>query len=238
MYIFPLQNISLEPDIMNYKTLDSYYRMLEDAPMAAAILDASSLKLEMANQSMLNLWHRPKSIHGTPLLDFLPELADQEYPKLLKRVIDTGKAYSENGARVLMDRSGKRESVFMDYCYKPISMYGSQTTAVLVMATDVCEREITRLIIQQSRRDLRALVLSAPVPMCIYRGKEFKIEAVNEHMLHLWQGSRKMNLAALRHVACNGTPYTCSEGAITYQYTPLGNGIDSIEGVCVIAVLR
>lgn len=214
----------------------SYVRVCEDAPIASAILDASDLKLILVNSSMLHLWHRPKSIEGFALLDFLPELADQEYPQLLKRVIKSSQPYSEKGARVLLDRHKKRESVFMDFSYTPIAVHHNKTSAILVMATDVCEREMNRLIIQQSRRDLRALVMSAPVPMCIYSGHDFKIEAVNDLMLELWQDSQQMNLAALQHVSLHGVPYHCIAGNVNYSYTPLGCGIDSISGISLIAV--
>lgn len=227
-----------QPNIpaMKYNVRNKYYNLFEEAPVASAILDASNLQLEMVNQSMLDLWQRPVSIKGTSLLEFLPELADQEYPQLLKRVIKTRSIHKEAGALVLLDRHKKLESVYMDYSYTPISMQGGRTTAILVMATDICEREINRLNILQSKRDLRALVMSAPVPMCIYRDTEFKVEAVNNFMLDLWQNDQTMNLAALNHVFHNGVPYSLKQNGVTYNYTPLRSGSKSVDGVCVIAV--
>jgi len=219
---------------MKRSILEPNYMLFEDAPVATAIFDADNMKLQMVNQPMLDLWDRPASINGLALLDFLPELADQEYPKLLEGVVLSGEAHKDRGALVWLERNNKKESVFMDYSYTPINL-GNRITGVLVMATDVCERELNRLIIQQSQRDLRALVMSAPVPMCIYRNAEFKIEAVNNFMLDLWQGTRKMNLSVLNHVFHNGVPYTFTEGGITYNFTPLWSGVKTISGVCVIA---
>jgi len=213
---------------------DAYYTLFETAPIAAAILDADTMKLQMVNKPMLELWGRPASINGLPILDFLPEIADQGYPKLLENVVLSGKVHQETGAQVWLERNNRKESVFFDYSYTPIN-HGNRTTGILIMATDVCERELNRLIIQQSQRDLRALVMSAPVPMCIYRNAEFKIEAVNNYMLDLWQGTRTMNLSVLNHVFHNGVPYTFTEGGITYNYTPLWSGIKVVTGVCVIA---
>ena len=219
---------------MKRHNLEPNYMLFEDAPVAAAILNADTMKLQMVNQPMLDLWDKPASINGLPLLDFLPELAEQDYPKLLEYVVLSGKAHKEKGAVVLLERNNKKESVFMDYSYTPINT-GNRITGVLVMATDVCERELNRLIIKQSERDLRALVMSAPVPMCIYRTAEFKIEAVNSHMLDLWQGTKTMNLCVLNHVFHNGVPYSFTENGITYNYTPLWSGIKVVTGICVIA---
>jgi hypothetical protein len=223
---------------MNGLTPQPNYNFFENAPMAAAILDADTLKVEVVNQPMLDLWDRNSSITGLRLLDFLPELVDQDYPKLLRRVAMSGKAHKDSGALVWLERNNKKESVFMDYSYTPIAKPGYRPNGIMVLATDVCERELNRLIIKQSERDLRALVMSAPVPMCIFRDAKFKIEAVNNLMLDLWQGTQKMNLCVLNHVFHNGVPYTICEEGITYTYTPLWSGINVISGVCLIAAKK
>jgi len=215
--------------------LTPYYKIFDDAPISAAILHAETFKLEMANQQMLALWGRSSGIIGVPLLDFLPELVGQRYPEYLKKVCHTGQPIQENGAQVLLNRSGKQESVFLDYSYTPIFGEQGKTTGILVMATDVCERELNKLIAQQSIRDVRAMVMSAPVPMCIYRGREFVIEAVNDRMLDLWQGTQNVNLSALKHVFFNGVGYTEQDAGITFTYTPLGSGLKGVAGVCVMA---
>jgi len=220
------------------KNLIPYYKLFDSAPVATAILQADSFKLEMANPKMLDLWGRSDSIIGIPLLDFLPELVDQRYPDYLKQVRTNGHPLEEKGAQVLLNRSGKKESLFMDYSYTPIFGQQSKATAILVMATDVCERELNRLVAQQTKRDLRAMVLSAPVPMCIYRGSSFELEVVNEYMMEIWQSEESMNLSVLNYVFHNGVPYTLKKDGVTYTYTPLGNGITHNAGVCVIATLN
>jgi len=221
---------------MIYNSREKFHTLFEDAPLCAAIFDASDMKLEVVNKPMLDLWHRPSSIKGTALLDFLPELADQEYPELMKRVIKTGKTHKEEGARILLQRNAKLEAVFIDYSYVPILMDRNRTSAILVMATDVCDRELNKLNLQQSKRDLRALVMSAPIPMCIYRGEEFDIEAVNDWMMDLWQGKHFKDLAALQHVFFNGLPYTCKHENIVFNYTPLNGGANSINAICLTAM--
>lgn len=222
--------------MMHKTNLYPYYKLFDEAPMAAAIIHADSFKLEMANEPMLKLWGRTSGVIGTPLLEFLPEIAEQSYPYYLRWVCKTGTPHDEKGAKVLLHRWGKRESVYMDYSYTPIFGEGEKPTGLLILATDVCERELGKLITQQSSRDLRALVLSAPIAMCIYRGEKFKVEAVNELMLDIWQDTQQMNLSALNYVFYNGVPYSFTDSNIVYTYTPLGHGIAEVAGVCVVAV--
>jgi hypothetical protein len=215
---------------------ENYYKLFEEAPVAAAILDASDLKLEMVNPGMLELLHRPSSVKGMCLLEFLPEFREQEYPQLLEKVIKTGQIHKEIGARVILNRHIQQESVFMDYSYTPITGNGNSTTAILVMATDVCEREMNKLNMLQSRRDLRALVMSSPVAMCIYRDADYTLDAVNDLMKDLWQGNPQKNMTILNHVYHNGIPYKYAQNGITYSYTPLRNWAKEVNAVCVIAV--
>lgn len=172
---------------------------------------------------------------GLPLLDFLPELVGQRFPGYLEEVAKTGKTIQEKGARVLLERNGKSEIVFMDYSYTPIYGNGYRPSAILILATDVCERELNKLVAQQSGRDLRTLVMSAPVPMCVYTGYEFKLEAANDHMRDLWQGKPEAPTAILNYVLQHRIPYSCTENGITYSYTPLGSTESGITGVCVVA---
>ncbi len=220
---------------MYNKTLLPYHQLFDHAPMSAAILDVDQLKLQMGNQEVLKLWDKNESLIGIPLLDFLPELVGQRFPGYLEEVAKTGKTIQEKGARVILERNGKEEGVFMDYSYSPIFGDRHTPTGILVLATDVCERELNRLVLQQSSRDLRTLVMSAPVPMCIYMGTEFRLEAVNNRMLDLWQGNPQVPTNILNYVLHHCIPYTTTENGIEYSYTALGSHENGASGVCLVA---
>lgn len=220
---------------MYNKSLLPYYQLFHHAPVATAILDVEGFKLEMVNEKMLQLWGRCADIVKLPLLDFLPELAEQEYPEILAKVAETGQVWQEQGARVRLNRGGQLNDVFMDYSYTPIFNEAHKTTAILVMATDISVRELSKLMLEQSDRNLRAMVLSAPVPMCVYKGAGFSVVVVNSLMLEVWRDCRDRHLAALRHVFHNGVSYSFTEDGLRYTCTPLGDGILGVSGICVIA---
>ncbi|ALL06906.1 hypothetical protein AQ505_16260 [Pedobacter sp. PACM 27299] len=220
---------------MYQKSFLPYYQLFDHSPVSAAILDVDRFKLEMVNEKMLELWGRSASIINLPLLDVLPELANQEYPEILKQVAKTGELWKEEGARVKLNRGGQMENVYVDYSYTPIFNKDHKASAILVMATDVTALEINRLMVAQSERNLRTLVLSAPVPMCIYKGAGFQIEVVNNLMLELGQDWQRKYLPVLQHVYHNGVPYSFIENGFQYAYTPLFDGNSGITGVCLIA---
>ena len=110
--------------------------LFDNNPTPTAIFHAASLKLEHANPAILKLWDRTSDIIGLSLLDFMPELADQQYPELLKNVRYTNKAHQEYGAEVKINKGDKLNSVYMDYSYSPIGKASSLPTGVLVIATE------------------------------------------------------------------------------------------------------
>lgn len=220
---------------MYHKNFLPYYQLFDYSPLSAAILDVEKFKLEMVNEKMLELWGRGSSIVNLPLLDVLPELANQEYPEILKQVAKTGEVWKEEGARVKLNRAGQLDEVYVDYSYTPIFNKDHKASAILVMATDVTAMEINRLMVAQSERNLRTLVLSAPVPMCIYKGAGFKVEVVNHLMLELGEDWQKKCLPALQHVYHNGVPYSFIENGLHFTCTPLLDGSSGITGVCLIA---
>lgn len=220
---------------MRPQTLRQYHQFFDSTPIAIAILHASNFLLEFANDKMLELWHRPRDIHGVQLLDFLPELADQKYPQHLQEVVSSNKPWEEKGAKVLLNRSNRQETVFMDYSYTPVKGLKNKITSVLVMATDTGQRELNRLTAERSFQNLSDIVMSAPMPMCIYKGEDFKVDSVNGQMLRLWECEKQDNLHILKHVFHNRVPYTITLNQIQYSYVPLAAEGGQSWGVCVSA---
>jgi len=199
-----------------------------------AVLEAHSLKLDLVNPAMLQLLKREKTILGTRLLEFMPEVAEQPYPEILNNVIRTGKPHKETGAKVYLRNNDKLETIFIDYSLTPIFDKNNKVRAVFVVSVDVGEREMSRLGIEESERNLRALVMSAPVAMAVFKGENFMVQIVNERMLNLWNDNKKLGLRELQHVFHNGISYTVEIDGICYSYTPLRDAAGKISGVVVV----
>ncbi|MGY0036552.1 PAS domain-containing protein [Pedobacter sp. NJ-S-72] len=147
--------------------MKGFLNLFQNAPVAIAILDAKTLRLDSANSAMLQLLRREKSVLGRNILEFLPEIAEQPFPELIYDVIRTGRPYSETGAKFYTNNNGKIETIFVDYSYTPILGKKNHVVSVLVVGMDVSERELSRLYRLESDRNLRAVVMSAPVAMAM-----------------------------------------------------------------------
>ncbi|MBB6270627.1 PAS domain S-box-containing protein [Pedobacter cryoconitis] len=214
--------------------MKKYLNLFQNAPVAIAMLDAKTLRLDSANPAMLQLWRREKSVLGRKLTDFLPEIAEQPYHELIYNVIRTGRSYSETGAKFYTNHNGRTETIFVDYSYTPILGKDSKVVSILVVGMDVSERELSRQYMQESDRNLRAMVMSAPVAMAVFSGFDFQLQSVNEKMLDLWSKTSRMGLRELQHVYHNGISFTSEYDQICYSYTPLRDIKGNTTGVVMI----
>lgn len=211
-----------------------YLPFFEHSPVATAILTADTLNLQLANPAMLKLLERDDSVIGRPLYDVLPEIKQQQYPEIIEHVLSTGTYHLESGSKFLVNNQGRYETKYVDYSYTPIQGEDNKPMAILVLATDVSESELAKQTVEECDRNLRSLVMSAPVPMCVFKGDNLNVEIVNDQMLELWRDKKEIRLQTLQHVFHSEVTFTERVDDISYSYTPLKDGLGNICGVALI----
>lgn len=112
---------------------------LEQAPIALGILRHRQLKIEVANNLMLDLWGKDKSIIGMPLATGIPELVGQPYLEILDNVYTSGERYVGKAAKVELHKDGRNTDCFFNFIYEPLKNERGITKAIMIVATDVTE---------------------------------------------------------------------------------------------------
>ena len=74
-------------------SVESLESLFSQAPVGLAILMGKNLVVENANQQILDFWQKDNSVIGLPILEALPEIANQEFPKILNSVFETGETF-------------------------------------------------------------------------------------------------------------------------------------------------
>jgi PAS domain S-box-containing protein len=137
---------------------------------AMAIVEGPLAIYERANSSYLNLFN-DRPLIGKPLLEALPELADQKFPGLIAGVFATGEPYCEMEAQALLRRThdSPLERRYFDQSYTRISGADGIQYGVLIQAVDVTERVHQReelakreLTISRSERHFRMITEVMP----------------------------------------------------------------------------
>ncbi|GAA3992978.1 PAS domain-containing protein [Hymenobacter antarcticus] len=125
--------------------------LFEQAPVAIAVFRGPRYVVEWANLTMCALWGRtPAQALGTPVFELLPEAAGQGFEELLDGVLATGTPYVAHERPSLIDRQGRRDTVYWNFMYQPLREADGRITGITVVATDVSEQV-------QARRQVLAL---------------------------------------------------------------------------------
>ncbi|MDQ3366833.1 MAG: ATP-binding protein [Myxococcota bacterium] len=119
-----------------------FYSLLMDAPAAMCSLRGPELIVELANARVLELWGRDPTVIGKPLLEALPEIAEQAFPGLLREVMRTGVPYVANQSLARLDSKGDGvlRDIYLDFVYAPTREDDGTVSGVLVFAVDVTEK--------------------------------------------------------------------------------------------------
>jgi PAS domain S-box-containing protein len=176
--------------VLNTKRIEeSEHRLrsvLSETPSAIAILTGPEMKVEMFNDAMLKIWKRDGNILGKQLLQHIPELIGQSFPRILKKVYETGETYIANEELAYFSVDSKLVPGYFNYSYTALRNNNQEVIGILVIASDVTESVTTRKKMEESERNLRNLVEQAPVAMCILKGSSFIVEVANERIFELW----------------------------------------------------
>jgi two-component system sensor histidine kinase VicK len=130
--------------------------IINEVPAGICVFNGPEMKMEMANKKLLNLWKRDESIMGMPLIEIMPELKEQAFPRLLNEVYTTGNAHAETDARAELLVGGVKQVVYRDFSYTPIKRNDGSTQSIVALTIDVTERSLARLREQQLIEELSA----------------------------------------------------------------------------------
>lgn len=160
--------------------------MVEIAPFPIGVYIGKEMKVEIANQSILDIWGKGKDVFGKSYKQILPELDNQEIFKQLDSVYRSGVPYHKKNQKVDIVTGGETKSFYFNYSFTPLAGTDGKVYGVMNTAADVTDLNLAKLLIQKSEESLRSTILQAPVAMCIFKGEKFIVELANNRMFELW----------------------------------------------------
>jgi PAS domain S-box-containing protein len=177
------QALSLE----NLAKSEARFRsLIEEAPVATCLFTGREMKIEVANDAMIAVWGKGRSVIGKPLAEALPELHGQPFLPLLDRLYTTGESFASKSGRADLVIGGELKTFYFNYAFKPLRDANGEVYAIMETAVDVTEQVLSRERIVESEGRFRSLIEEAPVGTCLYTGPELRIEIANETILGYW----------------------------------------------------
>lgn len=134
-----------------------FRRMVMDSPVAMTIWRGPEFIIEVANKAMYNnIWRKEeKDIIGKKALEVFPELNDQKYPDLLRKVMRTGLPHRQNEALAYVQGDDGMKKFYLDFEYAPLFHPDRSVSGLMITVSDVTERVVARQQLEDAEARLR-----------------------------------------------------------------------------------
>ncbi|RZK68854.1 MAG: PAS domain-containing sensor histidine kinase, partial [Pedobacter sp.] len=112
--------------------------------MPTAIHVGEDAIIQTANDAMLKVWGKDRSVIGKTLEEALPELKGQPFIDMFRRVWNEGLTISGTDTAAELEVEGKIETYYFDFEYRAVKDDTGKTICILHMALDVTDRVLKK----------------------------------------------------------------------------------------------
>ena len=160
--------------------------VVESAPFAIAVYTGREMRVELANQAIMDIWGKGNNVIGKLFTEVLPELANQEVFEQILDVFDSGMAFHTRNQRLDLVIDGRSRPFWFNYSFTPLFDAEGNVYGVMNTGVDNTDLILAKLKVEENEKNMRNTILKAPVAMCIFRGADHVVEIANDRMIELW----------------------------------------------------
>jgi len=161
--------------------LERRFRMLiEETSVATCLFTGEDMVVEIANDIMIDIWGKDRSVIGKPLGEGVPELKGQPFLDILAEVRRTGVPYVGYDMPADLVVGGKLQTFYFDFTYKPLYDSNGEIIGIMDTAVDVTEKVLNRRDLEASESKFISLINAAPVAIGLFVGRDLVIEMPNQ----------------------------------------------------------
>ncbi len=139
-------------------------KILSELPAPIVVLMGPEQIITTTNEALLKFWDRTKEeVLDRPMLEVFPELKNQPFPSLWKKVLETGEQIINRERQVIFkDKlTGKDRSFYVDYYYQALTDVNDNRIGVLATVLDVTDKVRSRRQIEEAESQLRLAIESS-----------------------------------------------------------------------------
>lgn len=250
--------------LQNAISLEALTSLFSQAPVGLAILMGKEHIIANANQQILEYWGKGDHVIGLPVIEALPEIANQEFPGVLKSVFETGETIKGNKVKALLEKDGVMLTYYFDFIYSAV-ITDKKITGVSVVAINVTDQVLNELKLQERELRFKEILEISDYSIAIYRGEDMIIEFANDAMINTWGKGhtvigKKLEdtlpeikgqpfIGLLKNVFKTGEPYITTEekadlvidGTLqtfyySFAYRPIKDVHGNVEGILNLAL--
>lgn len=236
--------------------------LVENAPFAIAVYSGEEMIIELANQSIIDIWGKGNDVIGKSYMAILPELAGQLVFEQIKMVYKTGESFHTENTPLDLVVDGKLGTYYFNYSFTPLYDLKGNIYAVMNTGVDLTDLNVAKKRIEQSEENLHSMVMQSPMGICVLDADTLVCEIVNTNFIEV-AGKTYEEIAgkyywdtfaevkpyyenALQKVVEEGIPFHATEVEmilirhgkpekiyVTFVYSPLKNADEKVNKVAI-----
>ncbi|WP_052731167.1 PAS domain-containing protein [Spirosoma radiotolerans] len=129
--------------------------LVESAPFPIAAYTGREMRIQLANQSILDIWGKGNDVIGQRYADILPELENQEIFDQLDGVYMTGIPFHAKNQRVDLVVNGQLTPYFFNYSFTPLYDASGKVYGVMNTAADITDLALAKQQVEETGATLR-----------------------------------------------------------------------------------
>ncbi|KAA6436847.1 PAS domain-containing protein [Dyadobacter flavalbus] len=123
--------------------------IVESAPFPIGVYIGREMRINLANQAIIDVWGKGNDVIGKLYSEILPELDNQEIFGQLDHVFTQGKAFHARNQRVDIVVDGRLQSFYFNYSFTPLFDSEGQVYGVMNTAAEVTDQVLARHKIEE-----------------------------------------------------------------------------------------
>lgn len=128
--------------------------IIDSIPLPIGVYVGNTLKIELANASMIKAWGKGNDVLGKTYLDVVPEIEKQQILDQALGVLKTGIAFHAKCQKVDLVIEGTMMEHYFNYSFIPLFDDKGQVYGVLNTGSDVTDLQLAKEEIQNSNEKL------------------------------------------------------------------------------------
>ncbi len=159
--------------------------IVENAPFPIGVYVGKEMIVELANQSIIDIWGKGNDVIGKSFKDILPELDNQLVFEQIQKVLTTGESFHSKNTPIDLIIDGNLRTHYFSYSFTPLYDIDGNIYAVMNTAAEVTDLNMAQKRLEASDKRFRNTMKQAPVGITILRGPEYIVEMANDAYLQI-----------------------------------------------------
>ncbi|KAB7730249.1 PAS domain S-box protein [Rudanella paleaurantiibacter] len=132
--------------------------LVNSAPFPIGVYVGRDMRIQLANQSIIDAWGKGNDVIGKRYADVLPELQGQQIFEQLDQVFTTGISYHAQNSRLVLHNQGTPKVTYYNYNFTPLFDANGQVYGVMSTAADVTDLAVAKQRVEEAEASLRGAI--------------------------------------------------------------------------------